>query len=226
MSGRILVVDDEVQILRAVRTNLEARGFLVTTAQSGDEALRFIRDTVPDLVILDLELPGKSGLEVLRNLRTWTQVPVIIVSSRSGDPEKMVALDDGANDFLAKPFAMGDLIMRVRASLRPVDDKITTLTTSDFTLDLVQRTASRGGEAVELAPIEWKILDVLVNSEGRLVTDVALINDVWGNEQLGKEESLRRHVTQIRRKLEPEPARPRYFRTEPGIGYRLYASST
>ena len=101
MSGRILVVDDEVQILRAVRTNLEARGFLVTTAQSGDEALRFIRDTVPDLVILDLELPGKSGLEVLRNLRTWTQVPVIIVSSRSGDPEKMVALDDGANDFLA-----------------------------------------------------------------------------------------------------------------------------
>jgi two-component system KDP operon response regulator KdpE len=226
MSGRILVVDDEVQILRAVRTNLEARGFLVTTAQSGDEALRFIRDTVPDLVILDLELPGKSGLEVLRNLRTWTQVPVIIVSSRSGDPEKMVALDDGANDFLAKPFAMGDLIMRVRASLRPVDDKITTLTTSDFTLDLVQRTASRGGEAVELAAIEWKILDVLVNSEGRLVTDVALINDVWGNEQLGKEESLRRHVTQIRRKLEPEPARPRYFRTEPGIGYRLYASST
>ena len=177
-------------------------------------------------MILDLELPGKSGLEVLRNLRTWTQVPVIIVSSRSGDPEKMVALDDGANDFLAKPFAMGDLIMRVRASLRPVDDKITTLTTSDFTLDLVQRTASRGGEAVELAAIEWKILDVLVNSEGRLVTDVALINDVWGNEQLGKEESLRRHVTQIRRKLEPEPARPRYFRTEPGIGYRLYASST
>ncbi len=227
MTQRILVVDDEAQILRAVRTNLEARGFLVTTSQSGDEALRFFKNGAPDLVILDLELPGTSGLDVLRTIRTSSELPVIIISSRSGDPEKMVALDDGANDFLAKPFSMSDLILRVRAALHQIDAEGAqhSLRTNDFILDFDEREARRGGELVALSDVEWKILAALVSSGGRLVTDHQLLATVWGADASTSEETLRRHMTVIRRKLEPEPARPRYFRTEPGIGYRFHGLS-
>jgi two-component system KDP operon response regulator KdpE len=191
----VLIVDDEVQILRALRINLEARGLLVTTSQNGDEALRFVRDDPPDLVILDLELPGTSGREILRALRSSSDVPVLILSARSGDPEKVLALDEGANDYLAKPFSIGDLVMRVRALLQDDAEELTMISTRDFTLDFLGSLASRGGEHVTLSEVECE--DAL---------------------------QLRHHMTRIRRKLEPEPARPRYFRTEPGIGYRYYGT--
>jgi two-component system KDP operon response regulator KdpE len=222
---RILVVDDEVQILRALRINLEARGYVVTTSQGGDEALRFVRDNELDLVILDLELPGTSGLEVLKTIRSKSEVPVIILSARSGDPEKMLALDEGANDYLAKPFGMGDLIMRVRALLQVNVNDPSGLSTTDFTLDFVNSVATRGGEPVELTTVEWKILHVLVLSGGRLVTDRQLLKEVFGDDEPHDAAHFRHHITQIRRKLEPEPARPRYVRTEPGIGYRFYGSN-
>jgi two-component system KDP operon response regulator KdpE len=225
VSQRVLLVDDEVQILRVLRINLEARGYLVTTSQSGDEALSFVRDNQPDLVILDLELAGTSGLEVLEALRRSSNVPVIILSARSGDPEKLLALDEGANDFLSKPFRMGDLIMRVRALLQRSEDVVATLATTDFTLNFTDSAASRGGERVDLTVIEWKILRVLVGSGGRLVTERHLTEEVFGDEEHEDAAHLRRHITQIRRKLEPEPARPRYLRTEPGIGYRFYGAS-
>ena len=221
----MLVVDDEVQILRVLRINLEARGYLVTTSQNGSDALRFVRDNPPDIVILDLELPGTSGLEVLESLRSSSDVPVIILSARGGDPEKLLALDEGANDFLAKPFSVGDLIMRVRAILGRDLAELSTISTTDFTLNFVDSLASRGGEHVALTDVEWKILRVLVRSSGRLVTERQLLAGVFGDGPPEDETHLRHHVTRIRRKLEPEPARPRYFRTEPGIGYRFYGTS-
>jgi two-component system KDP operon response regulator KdpE len=224
-SQRVLIVDDEVPILRAIRTNLEARGLEVTTSQSGEEALRFVVETNPDLVILDLDLAGESGREVLRRLRAHCDVPIIIVSARTGDPERVLALDEGANDYLEKPFAMGDLIMRVRAALQTsASETPTTLATNDFRLDLVAHEATRGGAQVELTPLEWKVLVVLVRSSGRLVTEHQLVHEVWGEGHLDEGGELRRLVTQIRRKLEPEPARPRYLRTEPGFGYRFFAA--
>ncbi len=225
MSQSVLVVDDDVQILRVLRINLEARGYLVTTSQNGSDALRFVRDNPPDIVILDLELPGTSGLEVLESLRSSSDVPVIILSARGGDPEKLLALDEGANDFLAKPFSVGDLIMRVRAILGRDLAELSTISTTDFTLNFVDSLASRGGEHVALTDVEWKILRVLVRSSGRLVTERQLLAGVFGDGPPEDETHLRHHVTRIRRKLEPEPARPRYFRTEPGIGYRFYGTS-
>jgi two-component system KDP operon response regulator KdpE len=225
VSQSVLVVDDDVQILRVLRINLEARGYLVTTSQNGSDALRFVRDNPPDIVILDLELPGTSGLEVLESLRSSSDVPVIILSARGGDPEKLLALDEGANDFLAKPFSVGDLIMRVRAILGRDLAELSTISTTDFTLNFVDSLASRGGEHVALTDVEWKILRVLVRSSGRLVTERQLLAGVFGDGPPEDETHLRHHVTRIRRKLEPEPARPRYFRTEPGIGYRFYGTS-
>ena len=225
MSQSVLVVDDDVQILRVLRINLEARGYLVTTSQNGSDALRFVRDNPPDIVILDLELPGTSGLEVLESLRSSSDVPVIILSARGGHPEKLLALDEGANDFLAKPFSVGDLIMRVRAILGRDLAELSTISTTDFTLNFVDSLASRGGEHVALTDVEWKILRVLVRSSGRLVTERQLLAGVFGDGPPEDETHLRHHVTRIRRKLEPEPARPRYFRTEPGIGYRFYGTS-
>jgi two-component system KDP operon response regulator KdpE len=161
----------------------------------------------------------------LKAIRVKSEVPVIILSARSGDPEKMLALDEGANDYLAKPFGMGDLIMRVRALLQFNVNDPSGLSTTDFTLDFVNSVATRGGERVELTSVEWKILHVLVLSGGRLVTDRQLLEEVFGDDEPHDAAHFRHHITQIRRKLEPEPARPRYVRTEPGIGYRFYGSN-
>ncbi|MBU6516306.1 MAG: response regulator [Acidobacteria bacterium] len=223
----ILVVDDEVPIQRALRANLEARNYKVFTAGDGDEALRLVGDKDPDLIILDLGLPRRSGLEVLRSLRTWSTTPVIIVSARNGDADKIAALDEGADDYLTKPFSIGELMARVRANLRRrvQVDQSPVVRTPDFTVDFARGEVTRDGEAVHLTPIEWKIVAVLLRSEGRLVTQRALLNEVWGTQYQDETGYLRVHMTHIRRKLEPEPARPRYFRTEPGIGYRFHGSS-
>jgi two-component system KDP operon response regulator KdpE len=177
----------------------------------------------PDLIILDLGLPKISGLEVLRTLRTWSDTPVIIVSARNGDPDKIAALDEGADDYLTKPFSIGELMARVRATLRRrvQVDLSPVVTTDDFTIDFARGEVLRDGQPVHLTPLEWKIVSVLVHSDGRLVTQRALLNEVWGPQYVDETGYLRVHMTHIRRKLEPEPARPRYFRTEPGIGYRF-----
>ena len=223
--AKILVVDDEVQILRALKANLEAREYKVWTARDGEEAIRLIGDVSPDLLILDLGLPKKSGLDVLRSLRSWSDIPVIIVSARNGDPDKIAALDEGADDYLTKPFSIGELMARVRAALRRrVQVELSpVVTTPDFEIDFSQAVATTNGEVTHLTPLEWKIVSVLVHSEGRLVTQRSLLNEVWGPEYENESGYLRVHMTHIRRKLEPEPARPRYFRTEPGIGYRFNA---
>ena len=224
----ILVVDDEVPIQRALRANLEARNYKVWTAGDGDEALRLVGDKDPDLIILDLGLPRRSGLEVLRSLRTWSTTPVIIVSARNGDADKIAALDEGADDYLTKPFSIGELMARVRANLRRrvQVDQSPVVRTPDFTVDFARGEVTRGGQSVHLTPIEWKIVAVLLRSEGRLVTQRALLNEVWGTQYQDETGYLRVHMTHIRRKLEPEPARPRYFRTEPGIGYRFHGSNS
>ena len=225
---KILVVDDEVQILRALKANLEARGYKVWTARDGEEAIRLIGDVSPDLLILDLGLPKKSGLDVLRSLRSWSDIPVIIVSARNGDPDKIAALDEGADDYLTKPFSIGELMARVRAALRRrvKVEMSPVVTTPDFEIDFSQAVATKNGEVTHLTPLEWKIVSVLVHSAGRLVTQRSLLNEVWGPEYENESGYLRVHMTHIRRKLEPEPARPRYFRTEPGIGYRFNADGT
>ena len=224
----ILVVDDEMQILRALRANLEARGYAVRTAADGDEALRAVSERSPDLVILDLGLPRTSGLDVLRSLRSWSDLPVIIVSARNGDADKIAALDEGADDFLTKPFSIGELLARVRATLRRIVqvEHNPVMATSDFRIDFAKGEVSRSGQLVHLTPIEWKIVKVLTQSEGRLVTQRTLLSEVWGAQYVDETGYLRVHMTHIRRKLEPEPARPRYFRTEPGIGYRFHGSSS
>ena len=224
---QILVVDDEMQILRALRANLEARGYTVWTTADGDEALRVVGERSPDLVILDLGLPRMSGLDVLRSLRSWSDTPVIIVSARNGDADKIAALDEGADDYLTKPFSIGELLARVRATLRRrvQAEHSPVMTTADFRIDFAKGEVTRSGELVHLTPIEWKIVKVLTQSEGRLVTRRSLLNEVWGAQYVDETGYLRVHMTHIRRKLEPEPARPRYFRTEPGIGYRFHGST-
>ena len=227
MNGpRILIVDDEVQLVRALRSNLEARNYDVTSVHSVNDALSASGDLDPDLVILDLGLPDGSGLQVLTALRRWSDAPVIVISARSSDPDKIAALDLGADDYLTKPFSIGELLARIRAALRrhvqvgvsPV------VVTKDFTIDFAATLITRGDEVIHLTPTEWKIVSVLVHSEGRLVTQRHLLDAVWGSEYDNESGYVRVHMTHIRRKLEPEPARPRYFRTEPGIGYRFHAT--
>ena len=223
---RILVVDDDPQILRALRANLEARDYTVLTAATGRQAVIELADHSPDLLVLDLGLPDMSGLEVLASLRSWSDIPVIVVSARTSDPDKISALDEGADDYLTKPFSMGELLARVRAALRRhvALDLAPTFVTEDFTIDFARGIVEVGGHPVHLTPTEWKIVTVLVRSEGRLVTQRQLLDEVWGQEFENESGYLRVHLTHIRRKLEPIPAQPRYFRTEPGIGYRFHVA--
>jgi two-component system KDP operon response regulator KdpE len=202
---------------------LEVRGYGVTSAVNGWEALDALSEETHDLVLLDLGLPGKSGVDVLREIRNSSDVPVIVVSARDSDIDKVDALDDGADDYVAKPFSIDELLARVRATLRrrdPIDDDIV-ITTKHFTLDFGAVRATAKGEDVHLTPLEWKILSALVQRSGRLVTQRQLLSDVWGATEESETGHLRVHMTHIRRKLEPEPARPRYFRTESGLGYRF-----
>lgn len=219
---RILVVDDEPQLLRALVTNLTARGYEVAVADDGETALELVAAQPPDLVILDLGLPGISGIEVIEALRGWTELPIVVLSARHGDPDKISALDAGADDYVTKPFSIGELLARVRAALRrsvPADtDPL--IVTEDFTIDLGAHSVTRHGEPVHLTPIEWRMVELLVRNPGRLVTQRQLLQTVWGPAYQDETNYLRVHMTHVRRKLEPNPARPRYFRTEPGMGYR------
>jgi two-component system, OmpR family, KDP operon response regulator KdpE len=221
---RILVVDDEPGIVRALGINLKALGYQVETAASGEEALRKAADHRPDAVILDLGLPGIDGIDVIRGLRVWTNVPIIVLSVREAEREKIAALDAGADDYVTKPFGMGELLARLRAALRREIDEETevpVIETADFTIDLAVKRVMKAGNEIKLTPTEWGVVEVLVRHQGKLVSQTQLLKEVWGP-QYGEETNyLRVFIAQVRRKLEPQPSNPRYFITEPGMGYRF-----
>jgi two-component system KDP operon response regulator KdpE len=222
---RVLVVDDEPQIVRALAVNLQALGYKVDAAHSGEEALRLAADHRPDAVILDLGLPGMDGLEVIQGLRGWTTVPIIVLSVRERERDKIAALDAGADDYVTKPFGMGELLARLRSALRRAtagDLDEPTLVTPDFTVDLSTKKVLRpDGEEVRLTPTEWGIVEVLARHQRKLVSQTQLLKQVWGPDYGEETNYLRVFMAQIRRKLEPDPTHPRYFITEPGMGYRF-----
>jgi len=223
---RILVVDDEPQILRGLRTNLVARGYDVDTAADGETALDLAARDRPDVVIVDLGLPGIDGIEVIRGLRSWTAVPIIVLSAREQESEKVAALDAGADDYVTKPFGMGELLARVRASERrqasPAEEERAVVETDDFAVDLAaKKVVASDGSAVRLTPTEWHLVEILVRSPGKLVSQRQLLHEVWGPRYEEETNYLRVYMAQIRRKLEPDPAAPKYFITEPGMGYRF-----
>ncbi|MGZ4794739.1 MAG: response regulator [Acidimicrobiia bacterium] len=221
---RVLVVDDEPHIRRALGINLRARGYEVDLAETGEIALELAARHHPDVVVLDLGLPGIGGVEVIEGLRGWSQVPVIVLSVRDSESDKVAALDAGADDFVTKPFGMDELLARLRAALRRAapSEEEATVETPDFTIDLVaKRVVNADGEEVRLTPTEWQIVEVLVRHSGKLVAQRQLLQEVWGPSYETETNYLRVFLAQIRRKLEPDPSRPRYFITEPGMGYRF-----
>ena len=221
---RVLVVDDEPQILRALAANLRARGYEVDLAGTGEAALTLAQRHRPDAVVLDLGLPGIDGLEVIRGLRGWTKVPIVVLSVRDREADKVAALDLGADDYVTKPFGMGELLARLRAALRratPAGESAV-VETEHFTVDLAaKRVLGAAGDDVKLTPTEWAIVELLVRNPGKLVSQRQLLHEVWGPQYETETNYLRVYLAQIRRKLEPDPARPRYFLTEPRMGYRF-----
>jgi two-component system, OmpR family, KDP operon response regulator KdpE len=221
--SRVLVVDDEPQILRALGINLRARGYDVDLAPDGERALDVAARHHPDVVVLDLGLPGIDGVDVIRGLRGWSQVPIVVLSVRDAEGDKVAALDAGADDYVTKPFGMDELLARLRAALRrtiPAEEEAL-VETADFTIDLAAKKVRRDGEEVRLTPTEWHLVEVLVRNRGRLVAQTQLLQEVWGPQYHDETNYLRVFMAQLRRKLEPEPAQPRYFITEPGMGYRF-----
>jgi two-component system KDP operon response regulator KdpE len=220
--SRVLVIDDDARILKTLAVNLRARGYEVSVARTGEEGLQLAARHHPDAVILDLGLPSMDGLDVVRGLRGWTSVPIIVLSGRDAERVKVEALDLGADDYLTKPFGMDELFARVRAAVRRavVPEGSPKVVTPDFVIDFVAKQVRRDDALVRLTPTQWHIVEVLVKNAGRLVTYEQLLREVWGP-TYGKETNyLRVFMTQIRQKLEPEPSHPRYFITEPGIGFR------
>jgi two-component system KDP operon response regulator KdpE len=228
VNASVVVIDDEPAICRALRINLAAREFSVAVAHDGASGLAAVARERPDVVILDLGLPDMDGVDVIHGLRGWTTTPIIVLSAREHEAAKVAALDAGADDYVTKPFGMDELLARVRAAVRrrsPVaDDPV--IATADFSIDLAARTVtSVDGTATRLTPTEWQILEVLVRNRGRLVTQRQLLQEVWGPAYESETNYLRVYLAQMRRKLEPDPPRPRYLLTEPGMGYRFADAS-
>ena len=221
---RVLVVDDEPSIVRALRINLAARKYEVSTATDGASGLAAVARDRPDVMILDLGLPDMDGTEVIRGVRGWTSTPIIVLSVWGQENQKVAALDAGADDYVTKPFGMDELLARLRAAVRrasPAPDE-PVVTTGHFTVDLAAKRVTRNGDGdVSLTPTEWQLLEVLVRNRGRLVTQRQLLQEVWGPAYETESNYLRVYVAQLRRKLEPEPSRPRYLLTESGGGYRF-----
>ena len=221
--SRILVVDDEPQLLRALGTNLKARGYDVDLAASGEAALTLAARKHPDVVILDLGLPGIDGIDVIEGLRGWTSVPIIVLSVRETETAKVAALDAGADDYVTKPFGMDELLARLRAALRRATPGVdeACVETDHFSVDLAAKRVTAAQGEVRLTPTEWHIVEVLVRNPGKLVTQRQLLQEVWGPQYEKETNYLRVYLAQIRKKLEPDPSRPRYFLTEARIGYRF-----
>jgi two-component system KDP operon response regulator KdpE len=226
MTSRVLVVDDETQIRRTVGINLRARGFDVDLAETGEEALDLAARHRPDVVVVDLGLPGIGGVEVIEGIRGWSRVPIIVLSVRDTEADKVAALDAGADDYVTKPFGMDELLARLRAALRRVIPAAEqpTIETGDFTIDLAAKRVTRNGKEVRLTPTEWQLVEVLVRNRGKLVPQHQLLEEVWGPEYHDETGNLREYIARLRRKLEPEQSRPRYFTTEAGLGYRFDAA--
>jgi two-component system, OmpR family, KDP operon response regulator KdpE len=221
--SRVLVVDDEPQMCRALAINLRARKFDVDVAMSGEQALDVAARQHPDVVVLDLGLPGIDGVDVIRGLRGWSDVPILVLSARDSEAVKVAALDAGADDYVTKPFGMDELLARLRAALRRAtpSDEHATVETPDFLIDLAAKRVTRDLQEVRLTPTEWHLVEVLVRNPGKLVTQRQLLDEVWGPAHERDTNYLRVYMAQVRRKLEPEPSRPRYFMTEAGMGYRF-----
>lgn len=219
----VLVVDDEPAIRRFLRTSLSAHGYTVTEAASGAEALTAAASQRPDLIVLDLGLPDMDGIEVTRQLREWTQVPIIILTVQEQESAKIAALDGGADDYVTKPFGMGELLARMRVSLRravfPATEPV--FSTGELTVDLGRRQVTVAGADVQLTPTEYDLLRTLVMHAGKVLTHRQLLRQVWGVAYEGETHLLRVNMSNLRRKLEPNAARPAFIVTEPGVGYRL-----
>ncbi len=221
--SRILLVDDDDQLRRALRINLTARGYEVVTAADAATALTVAARTPVDLAVVDLGLPDSDGVDVVRGLRGWTRLPIIVLSARDAQAAKVGALDAGADDYVTKPFGMDELLARIRAALRRATPEpgAPVITTADFTVDLAAKRLTTTSGDVRLTPTEWHLLEVLARHPDKLVSQKQLLRDVWGPAYERETGYLRVHLANLRRKLEPDPARPRYLITEPGIGYRF-----
>lgn len=222
---QILVIEDETQIRRFLRTSLSANGYTILEAATGQDGIEQAAQRQPDCVILDLGLPDLDGLEVLRRLRTWSTVPVVVLTARGQEQDKITLLDAGADDYLTKPFGVGELLARIRAALRRTTGAqagtapVTVI--GNLQIDLVHRRVVRDGDEVHLTPIEYRLLAALVRQLGRVVTQRQLLQEVWGPEYVDAPHYVRIYMQHLRHKLEADPTRPRYLLTEPGVGYRL-----
>jgi two-component system KDP operon response regulator KdpE len=225
MKPRILLIEDDLHIRRFLRASLPTQGYELLEAATGQEGLALAAALVPDLILLDLGLPDMEGIEVIRQVRTWSQVPIIILSAREQEREKVATLDAGADDYLTKPFGMGELLARIRAALRrsqtgeKSQERVFSL--GKITVDLEKRRVFRGGKEVHLTPIEYKLLTTLIKYQGKVVTHRQLLKEVWGPSYVDQHPYLRIFILNLRRKLEDNPARPVYLLTDPGVGYRL-----
>ncbi len=221
---QVLVVEDDPGLRRALAINLRARDYDVEVAGGGAEALEAATRRPPDVVVLDLGLPDLDGVAVIEGLRGWSRAPIIVLSARAGQQDKVLALDAGADDYVTKPFGMDELLARLRAALRrnPTAEDTPVVETESFTVDLAaKRAVSAGGAPIRLTPTEWHLLEVLLRNEGKLVSQRQLLQEVWGPQYETETHYLRVYMGQLRRKLEPEPTRPRHLLTEPGMGYRF-----
>ena len=223
---RVLVVEDDPQLVRALVINLQARRYGVDAAPDGATALRLAAARQPDVVMLDLGLPDMDGVDVIRALRGWSRAPILVLSARQGSDEKVAALDAGADDYVTKPFSMDELLARLRAAVRRVEDAplvpdTTRVETDGFSVDLVAKKVVRDGRDVRLTPTEWHLLEILITNPGRLISQKHLLQEVWGISTGNKANYLRVYMAQLRRKLEADPAHPRHLITEPGMGYRF-----
>ncbi|MFF4581976.1 response regulator [Streptomyces sp. NPDC001389] len=225
---RVLVVEDDPQLVRALKINLQARKFEVEAAADGGSALRLAAARKPDVIVLDLGLPDMDGVEVIRGVRGWSRVPILVLSARHTSEDKIRALDAGADDYVTKPFSMDELLARLRAAARRQEpagasqaDEVSIVTTDEFTVDLVAKKVYRGDRTVRLTPTEWHLLEILIIHPGHLITQSRLLLDVWGPTYSENTNYLRVYMAQLRRKLEPDPSHPRYLITEPGMGYRF-----
>ncbi len=220
----VLVVDDEEQIRRALKSILSTRGYTLEMAATAHEALMKAIDSPPDLVVLDLMLPDRSGIEVCRELRTWMSAPILILSVRSNEADKIKALDEGADDYLTKPFSAGELLARIRALLRraaALTSPPPVIKAGELEVDIARRRVRRAGDEVALTPTEFDILAFLARNSGLVVTQKMILEEVWGPEWVEDAQTLRVHVSNLRRKIEPKGGAPRYIITEPGVGFRF-----
>jgi len=220
---KILIADDDPQILRALRITLSARGYEVDTAADGREALKRATEGHPDIIVLDLGMPGLTGIEVIEAVRAWSTVPILVVSGRSDSLDKVEALDAGADDYVTKPFAADELLARIRALGRrtptAVDEPVVSF--GDVSVDLAAHVVTRAGATVRLTPTEWRLLELLVRNPDRLVSRETLLTEVWGPQYTTDTGYLRLYLAQLRKKLEAEPSNPRHLITETGMGYRF-----